>query len=1094
MKSSQTNTFTGGMQKDLHPMVTPSNVLTDALNATIITMNGNESVLQNDMGNARIESAYLPSGYVPIGMKEHGGVIYIAAYNPLTKKGQVGSFPSPERNINKTEKSGYNIDLFSIFSENGTELKSFSKKFSIFGDDVILHPGDRFSLYADLSSVKGLLSNYDKWTANATEEDLNKKNLISLDFVVSDVNNNLRVITDSLKRFDSSNNEISFKENATQLEKLNRGYFIQNTKEPIQNTTDIERSLQAVNTFNSRVAGHCYLLETINTVNSIEVSVEGYKKGTTTPPNGIEFGEKNIALKFNITYKYNCPEEYIAGCKIDFDGNTYYAPIKEFDTQTIKHDSYSNGEYQLTKEYVLYLNSSNNEDITYTVTPCMTFSDLSGAAIKSKINLSKLNSGNINLTTWKYLVYNDRTQLVYGIEAYPYTGQTINNLRIEFTDLLSSSNSVHTIHIPSKRNYSGIFQEILTIPNNTIYAARLLYNINDTEVDKVITYGDNLEYKYLINTPIYNQDFYTKNDFQELILSDSKSYNDGFPVPISQNITPEEQLKEPQVYSEQLPPLTQNTQTTEVSPCKQTTSQRFLYKLTYTPYIVNPENYPFELTDAITVKKEKTQDSEENTQNSKVTATTLAYTKEKEININPIVYDSAPNIKTIDITTTYTSKLQGSYTQKTIGITGLFSPVNTTNLFNFKDSTIFWLTFYNFVEGHSKKLTKPRPTMTGKVCLTTSSTDVNNPIDEKDAYLDAYVWEKDEKHGGDHYRDLLRSDYNIKENVENYVKNNLGSPNVILFSGALKTASDYNRMSYSSALCKESAKNKDKRYYNYEFLWWKGTDDNYYLLKDFIVDANTNTRLSTAKSSVQFVPILTTLFSNMYVLGDSTAKISKELYVLTFGDQDYEKSFNADITIKIVNALQYNSTLAAFKKDSIIDVNNTLNTNVSQLKYLNPDISNQEDKKLPVIKFIPKLEAENESEFVIKTTVKGMEDIYSKVQSIYDIGSINNVALTNNNNIISTDSSGNALSANNIYRLENEKLIKDQTLNNLFVVINNQIRIKPELTQSRKEKYFLYHSTTDGYDGSCKVDIATIPSFSIPNLSFSNVHKDSLTI
>ena len=1083
MKSSQTNTFTGGMQKDLHPMVTPSNVLTDALNATIITMNGNESVLQNDMGNARIESAYLPSGYVPIGMKEHGGVIYIAAYNPLTKKGQVGSFPSPERNINKTESKSPTINLLSILSEkNGTELKSFSKKFSIFGDDVILHPGDRFSLYADLSSVHQYLSNYDKWTANATEEDLNKKNLISLDFVVSDVNNNLRVITDSLKRFDSSNNEINFKENTTQLEKLNRGYFIQNIKD-IQNTTDIERSLQAVNTFNSRVAGHCYLLETINTVNSIEVSVEGYKKGTTTPPNGIEFGDKNIALKFNITYKYNCPEEYIAGCKIDFDGNTYYAPIKEpNDTQTIKHDSYSNGEYQLTKEYVLYLNSSNNEDITYTVTPCMTFSELPGAAIKSKINLSKLNSGNINLTTWKYLVYNDRTQLVYGIEAYPYTGQTINNLRIEFTDLLSSSNSVHTIHIPSKRNYSGIFQEILTIPNNTIYAARLLYNINDTEVDKVITYGDNLEYKYLINTPIYNQYFYTKNDFQELILSDSQSYNNGFPVPISQNITPEEQLKEPQVYSEQLPPLTQNTQPTEVDPCKQTTQQRFTYKLTYTPYIVNPENYPFELTDAITVK-------EENTQKSKVTASTLAYTKEKKINIAPKVTDSAPNIKTINMTTTYTSKLQGSYTQKTIGITGLFSPVNATNLFNFKDNTIFWLTFYNFVEGYSKLVTKPKPTMTGKVCLTTSSTDVNNPIDEKDAYLDAYVWEKDVKHGGDHYRDLLRSDYNIKENVENYVKNNLGSPNVILFSGALKTDSDYNRMAYSSALCKESVKDKNKRYYNYEFLWWKGTDDNYYLLKDFIVDAAENTRLSTAKSYVQFVSILNTLFSNMYVLGDSTAKISKELYVLTFGDQDYEKSFNADITIKIVSALQYNSALAAFKKDSIPNVNTTLSTKVSQLTYLN-----QDSPKLPIIQFTPKLEAENESEFVIKTTVKGMEDIYSKVQSIYDIGSINNVALTNNNNIISTDSSGNALSANNIYRLENEKLIKDQTLNNLFVVINNQIRIKPELTQSRKEKYFLYHSTTDGFDGSCKVDIATIPSFSIPNLSFSNVNKDSLTI
>ena len=1078
MKSSQTNTFTGGMQKDLHPMVTPSNVLTDALNATIITMNGNESVLQNDMGNARIESAYLPSGYVPIGMKEHGGVIYIAAYNPLTKKGQIGSFPSPERNINKTEKSGYNIDLFSIFSEkNGAELKSFSKKFSIFGDDVILHPGDRFSLYADLSSVTQYLSNYNTWTDNASEETLNKKNLISLDFVVSDVNNNLRVITDSLKRFDSNNNEISFKENATQLEKLNSGYFIQNINTD-KSIIDIERSLQAINTFNSRVAGHCYLLETINTVNSIEVSVEGYKKGTTTPPQGITFGDtNNVALKFTITYKYNCPEEYIAGCKIDFDEKTYFAPLKEYD----KHDSYSNGEYQLTKEYVLYLNSSNNEDITYTVTPCMTFSELSGAAIKSKINLSKLNSGNISLTTWKYLVYNDRTQLVYGIEAYPYIGQTINNLRIEFTDLLSSSNSVHTIHIPSKRNYSGIFQEILTIPNNTIYAVRLLYNINDTITDRVITYGDNLEYKYLINTPIHNQYFYTTNDFQELILSDSTSYNNKFPVPISQNITPEEQLKEPQVYSEQLPPLTQNTQPTEVSPCKQTTSQRFVYKLTYTPYIVNPENYPFEVTDAITVK-------EENTQKSKVTATTLAYTKEKEINIAPTVTDSAPNIKTINMTTTYTSKLQGSYTQKTIGITGLFSPVNATNLFNFKDNTIFWLTFYNFVEGHSKLLSKPRPTMTGKVCLTTSSTDTNNPIDEKDAYLDAYVWEKDVKHGGDHYRDLLRSDYNIKENVENYVKNNLGSPNVILFSGALKTASDYNRMSYSSALCKESVKDKNKRYYNYEFLWWKGTDDNYYLLKDFIVDANTNTRLSTAKSSVQFVSILNTLFSNMYVLGDSTAKISKELYVLTFGDQDYEKSFNADITIKIVSALQYNVASSAFKKDSIPNVNNTLSTKVSQLTYLNQDSS-----KLPIIQFTPKLETENESEFVIKTTVKGMEDIYSKVQSIYDTGSTSNVALVDDN-IISTDSLGAALSANTIYRLENGKLTKDQTLNNLFVVINNQIRIKPELTQSRKEQYCLYDSTRDGYDSSCEVDIATIPSFSIPNLSFSNVNKDSLTI
>jgi len=39
------------------------------------------------MGNVKIKNALLKSGYVPVGMKEHGGIIYVAAYNPETKKG-----------------------------------------------------------------------------------------------------------------------------------------------------------------------------------------------------------------------------------------------------------------------------------------------------------------------------------------------------------------------------------------------------------------------------------------------------------------------------------------------------------------------------------------------------------------------------------------------------------------------------------------------------------------------------------------------------------------------------------------------------------------------------------------------------------------------------------------------------------------------------------------------------------------------------------------------------------------------------------------------------------------------------------------------
>jgi hypothetical protein len=67
-------------------MVQGNDTLSDALNATFVTMNGNEVVLQNDMGNRRVDNAFLPSGYEPVGIKEYGGIIYVAAYNPITNR------------------------------------------------------------------------------------------------------------------------------------------------------------------------------------------------------------------------------------------------------------------------------------------------------------------------------------------------------------------------------------------------------------------------------------------------------------------------------------------------------------------------------------------------------------------------------------------------------------------------------------------------------------------------------------------------------------------------------------------------------------------------------------------------------------------------------------------------------------------------------------------------------------------------------------------------------------------------------------------------------------------------------------------------
>lgn len=138
------------MVLDLNPSVTPNNVLTNALNATMITRNGNERSLQNDMGNGRVETAFLPQGYVPIGTCEFGDIIYIASYNPLTNRSQIGCFPSPERNISTEELGSPNVTIQSSdFQEIQLEtqkatgnLVASSKLYALY--DKKLNPGDKF--------------------------------------------------------------------------------------------------------------------------------------------------------------------------------------------------------------------------------------------------------------------------------------------------------------------------------------------------------------------------------------------------------------------------------------------------------------------------------------------------------------------------------------------------------------------------------------------------------------------------------------------------------------------------------------------------------------------------------------------------------------------------------------------------------------------------------------------------------------------------------------------------------------------------------------------------------------------------------------
>lgn len=179
-----TNTFGEGLIMDFAPDNTPNTSLSNALNATLLTYNGNEMSLQNDMGNGRVESAYLPEGYIPVGVCEFGDIIYIASYNPLINKSQIGCFPSPERNISNKEISNLNTKFSSDeLAKDGTIVNSNIKKI-IFGNKNI-GPGDKFIIswgQAGLSN-KNFISNFGNKTCSFAEGESYWPKLVKLHIV-----------------------------------------------------------------------------------------------------------------------------------------------------------------------------------------------------------------------------------------------------------------------------------------------------------------------------------------------------------------------------------------------------------------------------------------------------------------------------------------------------------------------------------------------------------------------------------------------------------------------------------------------------------------------------------------------------------------------------------------------------------------------------------------------------------------------------------------------------------------------------------------------------------------------------------------------
>lgn len=571
-RSEAINTFDQGLLMDLNPMVTPNNIVTNCLNGTLITYNGNENVLQNDMGNGRVETAYLPEGYVPLGTAELGGIIYIVSHNPLTDKCQIGSFPSPERNITSDEvtdqKSEKQLDMNSFFSGDNL-IKSPYKKLILL--DKILHPGDKFQIYCEQLKGKNYIS--------AKEEGNSNPDLFPryLKFNVVAIQDNGQI--NNLNKTLVWSNQSDY-------------YILDNkiTKEDGKLDLDEYRNLVSsnYNVFNSKVDGKIAILAELECIDSFEVSWDAIKdndnnwnfyfflnwtyNNSTSPDKinlyGITVKADKISDPFECELKdYPSSQPDLGTTDILYQENTTFYTPKWVNTIAVDPNYRENGGITLPRkndgtdnQYLLYepfkIPAEIKGVVNFDVYPRMPFGKLDYLKQSFSIDLDKLGTGEIDLKEYRYWYDPGKITINWALEAYPERNKQITEVKFNFykfdanvknwieqnAEYIDNSRVIGNLAknhwennsqvnligiepisrpVSTKNSYSGHFTETINISdgldNNQLYLVELYINYNK---EKEIRY-----YRLLYTSEVFNSYYFKKNDFKDIILQEALSQN-----------------------------------------------------------------------------------------------------------------------------------------------------------------------------------------------------------------------------------------------------------------------------------------------------------------------------------------------------------------------------------------------------------------------------------------------------------------------------------------------------------------------------------------------------------------------------------------